>query len=72
MRYLDLEGVLLTPFAVCKCVAELVSIQDRFHDTIDINLVACDQGIPVCVWFIPLYSDVAEITRPENQTITVE
>ena len=57
---------------MCECKTQLISVQDGLHDTVDIDLVPSDEGVAVGVRFVPLDSDVAEITCPGRQREIME
>ena len=66
-----MEGVFLAPLALREGVAQRVGAQHCFHDAVDIDLVACDERVPVRGGLLPLDGDVAEVARPGDQNQTV-
>lgn len=62
-----MEGVFLAPLALGEGVAQRVSTQHCFHNAVDVDLVACDQRVPVRGGLLPLDGDVAEVACPGDQ-----
>ena len=65
--HLHLEDVIAAPLALHECEAELVRLEERFHDAVHVNLVAGDVSRPVRSGLHPLDGNVLEVARPAPQ-----